>query len=139
MRFVVIAAAVLSMLGGCASPKPTQTTCVVAHESSFLGAGSAQERCGIEVDVPHCAQERITVARNGPRCVIAESIGHTTMGEAGVSVPPAHGTAAIKVLEEATLIAYTPAPDYVGADRFEVSFGPNFHVNVVVQVVDIGC
>jgi len=124
MRFVVIAAAVLSMLGGCASAKPTQTTCVVAHESSFLGAGSAQER--------------ITVARNGPRCVIAESIGHTTMGEAGVSVPPAHGTAAIKVLEEATLIAYTPAPDYVGADRFEVSFGPNFHVNVLVQVVDIG-
>jgi hypothetical protein len=124
MRFGVFAAAALGVLSGCTAPKPTQTTCVVAHESSFLGAGSAQER--------------ITVARNGGRCVIAESIGRATMGEAGVSVPPAHGTAAIKVLEEATLISYTPTADYVGADRFEVAFGPNFHVNVLVQVVDIG-
>ncbi|HET7881795.1 MAG TPA: hypothetical protein VFL55_12990, partial [Acetobacteraceae bacterium] len=117
----LISLAAVAVLSACSTAKPTQSTCVVAHESSFLSTGHAEQQ--------------ITVAKNGARCVIAMSIGRAGMGEATVSVPPEHGTPEIRAMEEATLIAYTPAPNYVGPDHFDVAFGPNFTVSVLVQVV----
>jgi len=115
--------AALTALSGCASQQqqPTQTACVVAHESGFVGAEKGQAR--------------ITVARNGSPCTIAAMIRHGAMGEGAVAVPPAHGTAAVGITGEATVITYTPARDYVGADSFDVAFGPNFTMTVLVQVV----
>ena len=112
------------VLSGCASPKPTRSTCVVAHEFTFMSTGSMEQQ--------------ITVARNGSPCVVAMGLGHSGIGGAVVAVPPDHGKAAIRALEESTLISYTPASDYVGPDKFDVAFGPNFTVKVFVQVVDVG-
>jgi hypothetical protein len=107
----------------CASRVPTQSACVVAQESGFIGAGGGQTQ--------------ITVARNGSPCEIAASIRRASMGEGEVVVPPAHGTATVRTAAEATVISFTPTPDYVGADRFKVAFGPNFELTVLVQVVPI--
>jgi hypothetical protein len=57
------------------------------------------------------------------------------MGEGEVVAQPAHGIAAVRTTEEATEIVYTSARDYVGADSFDVAFGPNFTMTVLVQVV----
>ena len=54
-----------------------------------------------------------------------------------VVTPPAHGSVASKVSAYATLIEYTPNRDYVGSDRFQLSFGPDFNVTVQVHVVPL--
>jgi hypothetical protein len=107
----------------CVSQVPTQSACVVAQESGFIGAGGGQTQ--------------ITVARNGSPCEIAVSIRRGPMGQGEIATPPAHGTATVRTAAEATVISFTPAPDYVGEDRFKVTFGPNFAVTVLVQVVPI--
>ena len=115
--------AALVALSACANQTLTRTACVVAQQSGFIGAGGGEAH--------------ITVAQNGSPCVMATSVRGGAMGEGQVTLPPAHGTASVRVAAEATLISYTPAPDYVGADNFKVSFGPNFEVMVQVQVVPI--
>jgi hypothetical protein len=113
----------LTALCGCVSQQqqPTQGACVVAHESGFVGAEKGQEQ--------------ITVAQNGNPCTIAATIRHGSMGEGAVVAPPAHGSATVGIVGDATEITYTPARDYVGADSFDVAFGPNFTMTVLVQVV----
>jgi hypothetical protein len=59
------------------------------------------------------------------------------MGQGATATPPTHGIATVRTTTEATLISYTPARGYVGADGFEVAFGPNFSVTVSVQVVPV--
>ena len=113
----------LIVLSACSSPQPTRDACVVAHVSGFVGAGGGQEH--------------ITVAQNGNPCVIDASIRRGAMGQGDVATPPAHGTAAVQVTAEATQVSYTPERSYVGADQFEVAFGPNFTMTVLVQVVPI--
>src|SRR5262249_22620020 len=111
----------LVTLSACANQKPTLTSCVVAHESGFIGAGGSQEH--------------ISVGRNGSACTIGATVRGGSMGEGTISVQPAHGVAAVRVTAEATLVSYTPARDYVGPDEFTVNFGPDFDLNVFVQVV----
>jgi hypothetical protein len=117
-----IAACVTSVaLSACAPRVLTPNACLVADASGFIGAGTAQER--------------ITVAQNGAPCVIFLSIRGGSMGDGTVTTPPAHGAATVRVTAEATLISYTPARDFVGPDRFDVAFGPNFNMAVAVEVV----
>ena len=52
-------------------------------------------------------------------------------------MPPAQGTATSRRTAEATQVFYTPEHSYVGTDRFEVAFGPDFTMTVLVQVVPI--
>jgi hypothetical protein len=111
----------LTALSGCVSQQPTQSACVVTHESGFVGAEKGEAR--------------ITVARNGSPCTIAAMIRQGSMGEGEVTAQPAHGFAAVRITEETTEITYTPARDYVGADSFDVAFGPNFTMTVLIQVV----
>jgi hypothetical protein len=59
------------------------------------------------------------------------------MGQGEIVMPPAHGTATSRRTAEATQVFYTPEHSYVGADRFEVAFGPDFTMTVLVQVVPI--
>jgi plastocyanin domain-containing protein len=113
----------LITLSACASRQPTQSACVVAQESGFVGAGGAQTQ--------------ITVARNGSPCVIDASIRSASMGQGQITAPPSHGTATVQTTAEATSILFTPARDYVGEDRFAVALGPNFRLTVLVQVVPI--
>ena len=56
------------------------------------------------------------------------------VGFASVGANCEHPTGTV----EATLISFTPTPGYVGEDRFEVAFGPNFKVTVHVEVVAAG-
>ena len=123
VRSTSFAACVASVaLSACAPPQVlTQDACLVADVSGFIGAGGTQGR--------------MTVARNGAPCVIRLSIRDNSMGDGTVTTPPAHGTATVRVTAEATLISYTPAREYVGPDRFDVAFGPNFNVAVAVDVV----
>jgi hypothetical protein len=125
LRFgvAILIAVALAALSACANRTPTRTACVVAQESGFIGADGGEEH--------------ITVAQNGSPCVMAISVRGGSMGQGRITLPPVHGTASVRVAAEATLISYTPAPDYVGADNFKVSFGPNFEVMVQVQVVPI--
>jgi hypothetical protein len=123
MNRIGLSSLALIALSACASRVPTQSDCVVATNSGFIGAGSAQTQ--------------ITVARNGAPCEIASSIRSGPMGEGEIAVPPAHGTAAVRKTAEATVTSYTPASDYVGDDRFKVAFGPDFEMTVLVQVVPI--
>lgn len=96
---------------------------MVAHTTGFVGAGSGEAR--------------ITVAQNGSPCVISAVIRSGPMGQGEVVSPPAHGTAAVRLAETATQVAYTPERSYVGPDRFQVAFGPNFTMTVLVDVVPV--
>lgn len=122
MKLIRLTSLALIALSGCTSQQPTQGACVVSQESGFVGAEHGQEQ--------------ITVGQNGSPCVIAASIRRGSMGQSAIATPPAHGSA-VNTTEEATLISYTPARGYVGADRFEVAFGPNFTMTVLVQVVPV--
>jgi hypothetical protein len=121
-RFGVFSMVAISLFA-CASQQPTQNACVVAHGSGFVGA--------------EVGQEHITVAQSSNPCVIAATIGRGAMGQGAIATPPTHGTATVRTITEATLISYTPAHGYVGADGFEVAFGPNFSVTVSVQIVPV--
>jgi hypothetical protein len=123
MKLIRLISLALTALSGCTSQQPTQGACVVAHESGFVGAEHGQVQ--------------ITVGQNGSPCVTAASIGRGSMGQGEIATPPAHGSAAVNTTAEATLISYTPARGYVGPDQFEVAFGPDFTMTVLVQVVPV--
>jgi hypothetical protein len=120
---ILISMALLALSACSTQQQPTQTACVVAPVSGFVGADRAQER--------------ITVAQNGSPCMISASIDDRTMGAGTVATPPAHGTATVRRAAEATQITYTPQGSYLGTDSFEVALGPNFTISVQVQVVPI--
>ena len=115
---------VLIALSACSSnQQPTQDACVVAHTTGFVGAGSGEAR--------------ITVAQNGSPCVISAMIRTGPMGQGEIVTPPAHGTATVQLTETASQVAYTPERSYVGPDRFQVAFGPNFTMTVLIEVVPV--
>ena len=111
-------------LSACAPHVLTQKACLVGDVSGFIGAGSAQGH--------------ITVAQNGAPCELFLSNRGGSMGDGTVATPPANGIATVRVTAEATVISYTPAREYIGPDRFDVAFGPNFNMTVAVDVVALG-
>ena len=113
----------LIALSACSSRQPTRDACVVAQVSGYVAAGKAQVQ--------------ITVTQDGAPCVIDASILNGPMGQGEIVMPPAHGTATSRRTAEATQVFYTPEHSYVGADRFEVAFGSDFTMTVLVQVVPI--
>jgi hypothetical protein len=123
MNHIGLSGLALIALSACTRQVLTQNDCVVAANSGFIGAASAQTQ--------------ITVARNGAPCEIASSIRGGPMGEGEIAVPPEHGTATVRKTAEATVTSFTPVRDYVGDDRFKVAFGPDFEMTVLVQVVPI--
>lgn len=122
------AALFLVLLGcGCSHQELTQNSCVVHPASSFAGAGRSSGD--------------ITVARNGSTCDMAFVLNNRT-GSGFVSDPqlitgPAHGSASVRMSNGAAVMTYTPARDYVGPDRFVVSFGPSYTLSVSVAVVPL--
>src|SRR5215468_2607768 len=120
--------ALLITLSACASQKLTQTQCVVERISGFETTGN---------------REHLTVAKNGSPCVL-----HLTTSQLGLRgrlvTWPAHG---IGYLQDTglqpdgsgyvTQIVYTPEHDFVGSDQFEVTFGADFNLTVLVQVVPL--
>ena len=120
--------ALLITLSACAPQQLTQTQCVVEHIAGFETTGN---------------QEHLTVAENSSPCVM-----HLTTTQSGLrgqlTTQPAHGTV---YLQDTTLrpdgagyvtpIVYTPEHDFVGSDQFEVTFGPDFNLTVLVQVVPL--
>jgi hypothetical protein len=122
-RLNPIGIALIALSACSGSQQPTQSACVVAPVSGFIGAGSAQAH--------------ITVAQNGSPCMISASSRGVAMGQGEITTPPAHGSATVQLAAGATQIFYTPEPSFFGADRFEVALGPNFAMTVNVQVVPI--
>jgi hypothetical protein len=128
MKLMGVVALLLSVSSACAKQELTQSHCVVAHGSSFVGTTGNQEH--------------ITVAENGSPCGM-EMVGNARRlgGQFGlggqIETPPMHGTASIRDTPYATVITYTPAPNFVGDDRFMVTFGPDFNATIFVQVVPV--
>lgn len=124
MKQPAMIGATVIALSACASQQLTQDKCVIQHTSGFVGTTGNQQR--------------ITVAQNGNACVIGITIGRGQMGVGGaLTTPPAHGTASVQPTSSVTLISYTPAPDYVGDDRFEVTFSPQTNLTVLAEVVPL--
>ena len=124
MRSGWLACLVVIVVSACSTQKPTETACVVAHESGFAGTAGNQEH--------------ITVARNASRCVIDMTAGRSQPGFGGeIATQPQHGTAEIRATAYSTLIAYTPERDYVGPDSFKVVFSADFNVTILVTVVPL--
>ena len=124
MKFNRLTCLALVVLAGCTTQKLTATTCIVAHESGFAGTTGNQEH--------------ITVAQNGSPCVIDMTSGRQGPGFGGeIAKQPQHGTAAIRATAYATLISYVPNRDYIGPDSFELAFGPDFNVTVLVTVAEL--
>ena len=124
-----IGAVALSItLSACVQQKLTQSQCVVAHGSGFIGTAGNQEH--------------ITVAENGSPCAIdmtGERRGWGQFGLGGeIETLPTHGTASVHSTADLTQISYTPAPNFIGSDSFVAAFGPDFNVTVLVQVVPVG-
>ncbi len=121
------ALSLILLSSGCAHQELTQTSCVVHPASSFAGAlGSSGD---------------ITVARNGSPCEMAFVLNNRT-GSGFVSDPqlitrPEHGDASVRMSNGAAVMVYTPGRDYVGPDRFVVSFGPSYTLSVNVAVVSL--
>jgi hypothetical protein len=111
----------LFVLSACAAQQPTPTSCVVARESGFVGGGAPPER--------------ITVLQNAQPCEMETMIGRGSVDAGSIVTPPMHGVATVRLSNGTSLIGYTPARDYIGSDRFVLSFGPSFSETVNVQVV----
>jgi len=115
----------LLLCSGCSHQELTQTSCIVHPASSFAGSLDSSGN--------------ITVARNGSPCEMALVLNSRT-GAGFVSDPqlvtrPAHGSASVRMSDGAAVMVYTPGRDYVGPDRFVVSFGPTYTLSVDVAVV----
>lgn len=124
-----LGAALLLMLlcSGCSHQELTQKSCVVHPASNFAGAVSSNGD--------------ITVAQNGSPCDMAFVLDSRT-GAGFVSDPqlitrPTHGSATVRMSDGAAVMVYTPDRDYVGTDRFVVSFGPSYTLSVDVTVVSL--
>jgi hypothetical protein len=120
-RNAVTGVALLFILTACAKAPPTPDTCVVPHESGFVGAGNRQER--------------MTMMQNGKPCEMFIMNNKGAVGVGKIAIPATHGVATLRVVYEATIISYTPAHDYVGSDRFTVAFGSDFTETLEVEVV----
>lgn len=115
------------LYSGCSHPEPTQNSCVVHPASSFAGSGRSNGD--------------ITVAQNGAPCGMAFVMNSRSdtgfVSDPQVITKPAHGSASVRMSNGAALMVYTPDRDYVGADRFVVSFGPNYALSIDVAVVPL--
>jgi hypothetical protein len=120
-RNAVAAVAALFILTACAKPPPTPDTCVVPHQSGFIGADNRQER--------------MTMMQNGKPCEMFIMNNKGAVGVGKIVIPATHGVATLRVVYEATILSYTPAHDYVGSDRFTVAFGSDFTETLEVEVV----
>jgi hypothetical protein len=120
-RSAVVAVAALFILTACAKQQPTPDTCLVPHQSGFIGAGNRQER--------------MTMMQNGKPCEMFIMNSKDAVGVGKIVTPATHGVATLRVVYEATIISYTPAHDYVGSDRFTVAFGSDFTETLEVEVV----
>jgi hypothetical protein len=120
-HLLAVGTALLVLLACTAQQQPTPSTCVVAHDSGFVGAGGGQEH--------------ITVSQNGQPCVMAMDVGRGAIAGGAIAMPATHGVASVRLSNDTSVISYIPAHDYVGSDRFVVDFGPNFRETVDVQVV----
>lgn len=119
------ALAVILLSSGCSHQEPTQSSCVVHPASSFAGAASASGD--------------ITVERNGSPCAMAFVLNNRSelgfVSDPRLITKPAHGSASVRMSDGAAEMLYTPGRDYVGTDRFVVSFGPSYTLSVDVAVV----
>ena len=120
-RNAVAAVAALFVLTVCAKPPPTADTCLVPHQSGFIGAGSGQQR--------------MTMMQNGKPCEMFIMNNRGGIGGGKITSPATHGAASLRFTYEATVISYVPAHDYVGRDQFAVAFGPGVIETVEVDVV----
>ncbi len=120
-RNAIFAVAALFILAACIDQKPTPNTCIALHDSAFIGTGSGQVQ--------------MTMVQNGKPCEIYIMNSKGAIGGGKIVTPAAHGVASLRFVFEATYISYTPAHDYVGSDRFAVSFGSDFVETVEVEVV----
>jgi hypothetical protein len=120
-RNAVVAVAALFVLTVCAKPPPTPDTCLVPHQSGFIGAGSGQQR--------------MTMMQNGKPCEMFIMNNGGGIGGGKIATPATHGAASLRFTYEATVISYVPAHDYVGRDQFAVAFGPGVIETVEVDVV----
>jgi hypothetical protein len=116
------------ILYACAKQELTRNHCVVAQGSGFVGTTGNQEH--------------ITVAENGSPCAMEIAGDALRLGGrfglgGQIETPPTHGTASIRDTPYATEILYTPASNFVGDDRFVITFGPDFNATVFVQVVPV--
>ena len=111
------------ILAACSAqqPTPTPTTCIVPHQSGFIGAGSGQVQ--------------MTMVQNGKPCEVFIMNSKGAVGVGKIVTPATHGTASLRFTYEATSLSYAPAHDYVGSDRFVVAFGSDFTETVDIQVV----
>jgi hypothetical protein len=120
-RNTVVVVALLFILTACAKQQPTPDTCLVPHQSGFIGAGNRQER--------------MTMMQNGKPCEMFIMNSKGAVGVGKIVTPATHGVATLRVVYEATILSYTPAHDFVGGDQFAVAFGSDFIETVDVQVV----
>jgi len=121
MKYNGLTCLALVVLAACTPPKLSSTACIVGHDSGFAGTTGNREH--------------ITVAQNGSPCIMDMTSGRQGPGFGGEIVKqPLHGTAAIRATAYATMISYVPNRDYVGPDSFELAFGPDFNVTVLVTV-----
>jgi len=112
---------------GCSHQELTQNSCVVHPASSFAGAGGSHGD--------------ITVAQNGAPCGMALVLNSRTdtgfVSDPQLITRPQHGSASVRMSNGAAMMVYTPDHDYVGTDRFVVSFGPSYNLSVDVAVVPL--
>jgi hypothetical protein len=120
-RNVVVAIAALFILTACAKPPPTPDTCVVPHQSGFIGAGNRQER--------------MTMMQNGKPCEMFIMNNKGAIGVGKIATPATHGVASLRFVYEATVLSYTPAHDFVGSDQFTVAIGSDFSETLEVDIV----
>lgn len=127
-KFAARLGAVLSLIllcSGCSHQELTQNSCIVHPASSFAGSGGSNGD--------------ITVARNGAPCemalVLDSRAGTGFVADPQLITRPAHGSASARMANGAAVMVYTPDRDYVGTDRFVVSFGPSYTLSVDVAVV----
>ena len=121
------ALSLMLLFSGCSHQELTQNSCIVHPASSFAGAGSSSGD--------------ITVAQNGAPCGMAFVMNNRSntgfVSDPQVITKPAHGSASVRMSNGAAQMVYTPDRDYVGADHFVVSFGPDYALSVDVAVVPL--
>jgi hypothetical protein len=120
-RNAAVGIAALFILTACAKAPPTPDTCVVPHQSGFIGAGNRQER--------------MIMMQNGKPCEMFVMNNKGAVGVGKIVAPATHGVASLRFVYEATILSYTPAHDFVGRDQFTVAFGSDFIETLEVEIV----
>jgi hypothetical protein len=120
-RKLVTAIVAPFILAACVKQPPTPDTCVVPHQSGFIGTGNRQER--------------MTMMQNGKPCEMFIMNNKGAIGVGKIATPATHGVASLRFVYEATVLSYTPAHDFVGSDQFTVAIGSDFSETLEVDIV----